>query len=92
MAYVKRSGMVASRLGRNIFKKSLVVGATDHLEFDEVRKEVRVVNLHGKVKDKTTYKYVELVDGPQTTAGTGEDTRGMGEGSSEGDTKKVPLD
>lgn len=89
MVFVKHDVMEVKHIGKHVFRKTLTVGLTDTLEFDHTRQEVRVVNLHGKIKDKTTYRYVELVDGTQTTAGDGQDTRGLGEGSSEGNTEQV---
>lgn len=91
MTFVKHEVMSVKHIGRYMFKKTLNVGLTDTIEFDHPRKEVRLVNLHGKIKDKTTYTYRETVDGTQTDTGAGQDTRGLGEGSSEGDSEQVPV-
>jgi hypothetical protein len=67
---VKNTTLV-DRIGNYVFKKPLEVGKTDRIEVDTKHKKVYVENQHGRIKDTTTYTYVEeLAYGTEITAGT----------------------
>ena len=69
------------------FDEPLAIYSTDKVELDYKYGIVAVVNSAGKVKERTRFR--EIRHGSSTTTGSGQDTRVVGEGSSQEDTVEL---